>query len=145
MNALILVLTFITMEAVAWLTHKYVMHGFLWTLHEDHHTGKSGRFEKNDLFFLIFAIPGFLCTYNGALQGFNFLFWIGIGICLYGFAYFVVHEVFIHQRFSWLKKTNNFYFLTIRRVHKLHHKNNQKHNGAFFGMLWVPLNFLRNK
>ena len=145
MYFLIVLITFVVMECVAWLSHKYIMHGFLWSLHKDHHTESKGVFEKNDLFFLIFAIPGFLFTYNGALQGFNYLFWIGIGVCLYGLAYFIVHEIFIHQRFSLLKKTNNPYFKSIRRVHKLHHKNNQKQNGVYFGMLWVPFSFLLNK
>ena len=46
------------MEAITWLTHKYVMHGFLWYLHEDHHQPKyKSLFEKNDLFFVIFASP----------------------------------------------------------------------------------------
>ena len=33
----IVFITFVFMEFVAWATHKYVMHGFLWYLHEDHH------------------------------------------------------------------------------------------------------------
>ncbi|PIE48407.1 MAG: beta-carotene hydroxylase [Flavobacteriales bacterium] len=36
---LITLVTFVLMEGVTWLTHRYVMHGFLWYLHEDHHTG----------------------------------------------------------------------------------------------------------
>ena len=55
---------FFMMEGVAWFTHKYVMHGFLWALHKDHHTHEnSGFIEKNDSFFLIFATPGILCTF----------------------------------------------------------------------------------
>ncbi len=50
---------FFMMEAVTWLTHKFVMHGFLWYLHEDHHQKQPGFFEKNDAFFVIFAIPSF--------------------------------------------------------------------------------------
>ena len=30
---LVLVGTFVVMEGITWLTHKYVMHGFLWYLH----------------------------------------------------------------------------------------------------------------
>jgi len=30
-------ITFLAMEWVAWAAHKYIMHGFLWNLHEDHH------------------------------------------------------------------------------------------------------------
>ena len=50
--ALILIGTFVLMEGVTWLTHKYVMHGFLWNLHEDHHRPRPGIFEKNDAFFV---------------------------------------------------------------------------------------------
>lgn len=34
---LIFLATFCFMEFMAWFTHKYVMHGFLWSLHKDHH------------------------------------------------------------------------------------------------------------
>ena len=48
----ITLITIVIMEAITWLTHKYVMHGFLWFLHKDHHQPKySSWFEKNDLFF----------------------------------------------------------------------------------------------
>ncbi|MEO5646949.1 MAG: beta-carotene hydroxylase, partial [Chitinophagaceae bacterium] len=57
---LIMLSTFLTMEGITWLTHKYVMHGFLWYLHEDHHKPGKGFFEKNDAFFLIFSIPSWL-------------------------------------------------------------------------------------
>ena len=33
----IVLLTFVFMEFVAWFSHKYIMHGFLWSLHKDHH------------------------------------------------------------------------------------------------------------
>lgn len=32
--------TFFFMEFMAWFSHKYIMHGFLWVLHEDHHKKK---------------------------------------------------------------------------------------------------------
>jgi len=48
-NLLIVIGAFISMEAVAWLTHKYVMHGFLWYLHRDHHQKEPGFFEKISL------------------------------------------------------------------------------------------------
>ena len=37
MYALITLGVFITMEGITWCTHKYVMHGFGWFLHKDHH------------------------------------------------------------------------------------------------------------
>ena len=44
------VVAFLFMEGVAWFTHKYVMHGFLWVWHRSHHTPRTGMFELNDLF-----------------------------------------------------------------------------------------------
>ena len=133
------------MEGVAWFTHKYVMHGFLWVLHKDHHDRSNhSPFEKNDFFFLIFALPGSLFIILGSQIGTDFfLFWIGIGITLYGAAYFFVHDLFIHQRVKVLKKTKNPYLLGIRRGHKVHHKQLDKEDGECFGMLIVPLKYFK--
>lgn len=143
-NLTTVLITFIIMEVVAWATHKYVMHGFLWFLHRDHHQVDHNKItQKNDWFFLIFAIPGAnLIIFNSS--DLNIGFFIGIGITLYGLAYFIVHEIFIHQRIKILKKTNSKYFLAIRRAHKIHHKNLHKENGSCFGMLIVPFKFLKN-
>jgi beta-carotene 3-hydroxylase len=135
--SLVALLVFILMEAVTWLTHKYVMHGFLWHLHEDHHKKGPGFFEKNDAFFLIFAIPSFLSILLGKIYGNYWAMSIGIGIMLYGFAYFIVHEVIIHQRFKWFTRSNNRYVKTIRWAHKMHHKHLEKEAGESFGMLYV--------
>ena len=43
------------MEFVAWATHKYVMHGFLWVLHADHHRPSHRGLQKNDWFSVFFA------------------------------------------------------------------------------------------
>lgn len=138
-SILIIFTTFWAMEFVAWATHKYVMHGFLWNLHRDHHqVDKHKKFEKNDAFFLIFAIPGAAFMMLG-----SYFLSIGIGITLYGLAYFIIHEVFIHQRIKLLRNTNSRYFKAIRRAHKIHHKNLSKENGSCFGMLIVPLKYLQ--
>lgn len=72
MNILITILTFIFMEGTTWLIHKYVMHGFLWVLHRDHHDhSNSGALEKNDYFFVIFALPTIALMYFGSLKGYN--------------------------------------------------------------------------
>jgi len=129
--------TFCLMEGITWLTHKYVMHGFLWNLHEDHHQPHDNIFEKNDAFFLIFAIPSWLCIMLG-LQHNNYLAaGIGFGIAMYGFAYFIVHEVIIHQRIKWFTRSNNRYIKAIRWAHKMHHKHLYKQDGESFGMLIV--------
>ncbi|WP_417264702.1 beta-carotene hydroxylase [Brumimicrobium sp.] len=144
MNILIVITVFFAMEGATWLIHKYVMHGFLWSLHADHHDHSTeGPFEKNDYFFLIFALPVIAVMYYGSTQGFNYIFYIGLGIALYGMAYFFVHDIFIHQRFSFLKNTKNPYLLAIRRAHKQHHKHLGKHEGECFGFLWVPVKYFK--
>ena len=145
-DILIVLAAFLTMEAVAWFTHKYIMHGLLWRLHKDHHRKESsGFFEHNDFFFLIFALPGILALYLGSRNDLNYLFWIGLGITLYGFAYFLVHDIFIHQRFKFLRNANNSYFKALRRAHKMHHKHLDKEDGECFGMLWVPRKYFNTK
>ena len=87
------------MEFVAWATHKYVMHGFLWSLHSDHHKKDHyGFLERNDAFFLIFAVPAIILFLYGVRGGIGDVrIWIAVGITLYGMAYFLVHDIFIHQ------------------------------------------------
>ena len=143
-NLLIVVATFFFMEFVAWFTHKYVMHGFLWILHRDHHRPEPGFFEKNDAFFLIFAIPAITLILFGASNGFmDVRVWMGFGITLYGLCYFFVHDIFIHQRAKWLRRTDNIYFRAIRKAHKVHHKHRGKEEGECFGMLFVPFKYFK--
>ncbi|WP_335964659.1 beta-carotene hydroxylase [Galbibacter sp. PAP.153] len=141
---LVTVLVFCFMEAVTWCTHKYVMHGFMWYFHEDHHRpGYPHVFEKNDFFFVIFATPSILLFYFGAYNGLNVLFFIGLGILMYGIAYFLVHDVLIHQRFKWFKNTKNKYLRGLRKAHKIHHKHLGKESGECFGMLYVPRKYFK--
>jgi len=136
--------TFLAMEFVAWFAHKYVMHGFLWYLHKDHHQHEPGFWEKNDAFFLIFAIPSASCYIIGsAVAGMFPLFFVGVGISLYGIAYFLVHDIFIHQRFKIFTRTKNKYLKAIRKAHKVHHKHLGPDEGECFGMLVVPPKYIK--
>ena len=133
-HILVFILTFCIMEFMAWFTHKYVMHGFLWSLHADHHKkDHDSWFERNDAFFIFYAVVSigcFLLWQNGILEiGLS----IGLGIFAYGLAYFIVHDIFIHQRIRFLSKTKNSYLLAIRRAHKQHHKHVGKERGECFG------------
>jgi beta-carotene 3-hydroxylase len=136
--------TFSIMEFNAWWMHRYVMHGFLWNLHEDHHHKKSDSwFEKNDWFFVFYAVISIaLKVAHSELD----LWWalpLSAGILAYGIAYFVVHDVFIHQRFKWLRKADNKYARGVRRAHKMHHKHRGKAEGENFGMLVVPFKYFK--
>ena len=141
---LILLGTFCFMEYMAWFTHKYVMHGFLWSLHKDHHIkDHKSWFERNDVFFIFYASLSMSCIVFSSELDIWFLKPIGFGIMLYGFTYFLVHDIFIHQRFKIFRKANNTYAKGIRRAHKIHHKHIGKHKGECFGMLWVPIKYFK--
>ncbi|MBL6875122.1 MAG: sterol desaturase family protein [Flavobacteriales bacterium] len=140
----IIIITFFAMELVAWATHKYLMHGLLWKLHKDHHVvDKNKKFQKNDFFFLIFAIPSMILIYIGYEYD-NISLFFGLGIALYGLGYFIVHEIIIHQRLRFFKKSNNSYIKSIRMAHKVHHKTLGKHGASSFGMLIVSKKYFKS-
>ncbi len=134
------------MEFMAWFTHKYVMHGFLWSLHKDHHKkDHDSWFERNDVFFIFYAVVSIGCFLLWKYD----IFWaglpIGIAIFAYGLSYFLVHDIFIHQRFKLFRNANNWYAKGVRRAHKMHHKHIGKEDGECFGMLFVPLKYFKQK
>jgi beta-carotene 3-hydroxylase len=131
-------LAFLLMEGIAWTAHKYLMHGPLWGLHDDHHRGGYHPFQKNDSFFLIFAVPCWLSTMFGLMYQQYWLFFFGLGIFLYGICYFLVHDVIIHQRFKWFTRSEIRYIKVLRWAHKMHHKHTGKEAGESFGLLIVP-------
>lgn len=141
--SLTVIATFFFMEFMAWFTHKYIMHGIMWYFHRDHHQHEPGFFEKNDVFFLIFAIPSWLCIMLGMMNANYYSVAIGAGIAVYGLSYFLMHDVFIHQRFKWFRNTNNSYLLALRKAHKIHHKHLGKEDGEVFGMLIVPIKYYK--
>jgi beta-carotene 3-hydroxylase len=138
--------TFFFMEFMAWFTHKYVMHGFLWSLHKDHHHKDHGSWwERNDLFFIFYALVSIGCFLLWQYENIWFTLPIGLGILAYGIAYFTVHDIFIHQRFKIFRNADNWYAKGIRRAHKIHHKHLGKEEGENFGMLMVPFKYFKQK
>lgn len=139
-----LILAFLFMEFAAWFSHKFIMHGFLWTVHRDHHQPTGKKFQKNDLFFLIFAIPSWLCIMLGFIYQAPFSIGFGFGIAAYGLTYFLIHDVLIHRRFNWLDNTKLKYFKAIQKAHRDHHKHPGKEDGECFGMLIVPKKYFQS-
>ncbi|MBW1294575.1 beta-carotene hydroxylase [Aquimarina litoralis] len=136
--------TFCIMEFMAWFTHKYIMHGFLWSLHKDHHhKNHNSWWERNDLFFVFYAAVSMIFFMSHD----PITFWmgeaIGFGILAYGIAYFIVHDIFIHQRFKLFRNANHWYARGVRRAHKIHHKHLKKDKGECYGMLIVPFKYFK--
>lgn len=140
LSAIVIVIaTIAAMEAVAWASHKYVMHGFGWSWHRDHHEPHGNRFEKNDLYALIgaglsismFALGSPLVMGEGAWEPGT---WIGLGILGYGIIYTLIHDGLVHQRwFRVIPKRG--YAKRLVQAHKLHHATLSKEGGVSFGFV----------
>ena len=136
-NILIVLIVFLIMEGVAFYTHKYVMHGYLWYLHKSHHRPREGMFEKNDWFVVLFAIPSILCIYSGYHND-TALLWVGVGIACYCPAYFIFHDIIVHRRIKIKYKFSSRYMKRMIRAHQLHHSTSEKDDALSFGFLYVP-------
>ena len=141
-NIGIVLITFLAMEGMAWIMHKYVLHGFLWVLHKSHHTRHNHAFELNDLFFAYYGVLAMLFFIFGS-EPLDYRFWIGAGITLYGVAYFLIHDVFIHRRLKLFGKSSNVYLKALNIAHKVHHSTYGKYGSESFGMLWVAPQYFR--
>ena len=125
------------MEGVAYLTHRYLMHGPLWFLHESHHRPNPGRFEWNDLFGMFFALPSIVLIYLGT-HGYPALLWVGLGMTAYGVAYFGFHDVIVHRRLPLRLHPKGHYLRRIIQAHLVHHKTHGRDGAVSFGFLYAP-------
>jgi beta-carotene 3-hydroxylase len=140
LNIGIVLVVAVGMEFVAWFTHKYVMHGFLWYLHEDHHRPHEGRFEKNDWFAIFFAILSMATVIPGAYFQIWPLMSFGIGMTLYGVGYMVFHDLLFHKRLKkWIKvwPPKWVYMQRIIKAHRIHHSSTDQGSEKAFGFLFA--------
>jgi len=137
---LAVIVAFLFMEFTAWFTHKYVMHGFLWVLHKDHHYPTGKKMQLNDLFALIFAVPSIILIISGSMNQFGWGFWTGIGIAAYGIAYFVFHDLLVHRRLPLFKKVTSSFLRAIITAHYDHHSGKENYGFIFF----IPWRYFGN-
>ena len=127
---IIVLVAFVAMEGVSYLAHRFVMHGFGMGWHRSHHSARVSRFEKNDLFPVMFAAVTVLAMAAGAtLPSLHGLYLTGIGVTLYGAAYAFVHDVYIHGRLGRLPVVAPLEWL--KDAHAIHHR----FGGEPYGML----------
>lgn len=137
--SLIVVGTFLFWEFVAWFTHKYIMHGILWTWHKSHHTVHDHTLERNDLFALVFSIPSIALIYYASLVIYNpYLIAVGVGIFCYGAFYLVFHDIIVHQRMKWRPQKRSRYLQRMIHAHYIHHAKHTKEGCEAFGFLIAP-------
>ena len=132
-------LTVAAMEGVAYVAHRWVMHGFGWFLHESHHRPRTGNWELNDWYAVIFATPSIILLVFGVSMGWWPGFtWIGAGIAAYGAIYFGFHDVIVHQRVRLRWLPDSAYLRRIISAHRLHHVVETKHGTVSYGFLVAP-------
>lgn len=135
----LLLATIAAMEAVAWASHKYVMHGFAWAWHRDHHEPHGHALERNDRFALVGAalsIALFALGSEWAMRGEAWWpgTWLGLGVLGYGAIYTLVHDGLVHQRwFCWVPKSG--YARRLVQAHHLHHASVGRGGGVSFGFV----------
>lgn len=136
---LIVIGTFLFMEGVAWFTHKYIMHGFMWTWHRSHHTVHKHFFERNDFFALVFSVPSIVLLAIGfGDESLSILKYVGFGIMGYGIFYSIFHDIIVHRRIKIKFKARSSYMKRIMNAHYFHHKKHSKEEGEAFGFLYAP-------
>lgn len=118
------------MEAVSYLTHRFVMHGFGIGLHRSHHQPSDGGFERNDLYPLMFSSIAVMAFGFGTAMASRTLVLMGAGITLYGVSYLFVHEIYIHRRLPLVSRQYRL-LEWLKRSHRIHHL----YGGEPYGML----------
>jgi beta-carotene 3-hydroxylase len=129
----IVIATILAMEFVAWSSHKYIMHGWGWGWHRDHHEPHDGFLERNDLFGVVGAVVAISMFAIGHYYS-EPLWWAAMGITAYGVIYTAIHDGLVHQRFfRWVPKRG--YAKRLVQAHKLHHATASKEGGVSFGFV----------
>jgi beta-carotene 3-hydroxylase len=139
LGVLLFLATVTAMEGFAYVMHRWVMHGFGWFLHASHHVPRTGRWELNDLYAVIFAIPSIVLLLGGVQLGWWWgSTWIGAGIAAYGAIYFGFHDVIVHRRVPVRYLPRSSYMKRIVQAHRLHHAVETRRGTVSFGFLWAP-------
>ena len=128
--------TFFGMELFANLMHRFIMHGPLWVLHKSHHEPRHTKFELNDLFGIVFAVPSVLLIYFGT-RGQPILLAIGVGMAAYGLVYWGFHDVLVHRRVPHRWMPEGGYLRRIIQAHHIHHADRTREGAESFGFLYA--------
>ncbi|MGI8757918.1 MAG: sterol desaturase family protein [Acidimicrobiales bacterium] len=119
---MLVVVAFVGMEALVYVSHRFLMHGPGMPIHKSHHQRRpEPGFEANDLYPLMgsaLAMSAFGVGLN--VGGLAPLVPMAIGLTLYGAAYFFVHDVYIHRRLPWFS-AEVAVLERLKEAHRIHH------------------------
>lgn len=133
----VVVSTVASMEFVAAALHRHVMHGFGWGWHQSHHVRRQGLLEANDLYAVVFAALSVVLFV--AASWYPLLWWVGLGMVIYGSLYALLHDVLVHRRLHFLRSPpKNAYLKRLVQAHRLHHAVRERNGAVSFGFLYAP-------
>ena len=115
----------VAMEAWAALLHGRVWHRVLWPVHASHHRRRRGTFETNDLLSALHAPIAIGLVVHGCQEAPGatraLTLGAGYGMTLFGLAYIVCHDGFVHRRLPVRFLQRFSYFARVARAHRAHH------------------------
>ncbi len=130
-------LTVISMELFVTWFHKHFMHGLGWAWHKSHHQPQpDSHFEMNDWYAVIFGIATVILFIVGDSR--EWLWWVALGITLYGLLYGLVHDVLVHHRLPLKWSPTHPYLRRLINAHHMHHIFRERKGGVSFGFLYAP-------
>ena len=129
---IVIAISFIGMELISYLIHRFIYHKILWAIHKSHHSPRTGPFELNDVFPLIFAALSVVLMALGLRQeGASDLLATSIGIMAYGSIYFIVHDLYVHRRVKAIRLRIPL-LLPLKKAHAIHHRYGEEPYGLLF-------------
>lgn len=123
------------MEWFAAWSHEHIMHGWGWGWHKSHHEPNDGVLEKNDLYAVFFAAFSIVLYVAG-----NWLWplwWVALGITIYGVLYFFMHDGLVHQRWPFKYVPRKGYLKRVYQAHRLHHAVKGRDGCVSFGFVYA--------
>lgn len=124
------------MEPWARVLHGRLWHRSMWSVHRSHHERRRGRFERNDILSATHAPAAAALVMIGCnLHGIAAAVCIGVGagMTLFGIAYVLVHDGFVHGRLPLRFLGRTAYFRRVREAHSVHHARGEEPFGFFRG------------
>jgi beta-carotene 3-hydroxylase len=135
MTILLVLLTALAMEPFSAGVHRYIGHGVAWPLHKSHHEGPVTGPEANDVIPAVSAaLTIAMFALGTARPGLGVLVPIAAGATIYGAAYFLVHDCYIHRRVPLLPRCVGW-LEPFKAAHLVHHRTGTGHWGIFSAII----------
>lgn len=134
--ALLVVGTVVFMEWFAAWSHEHIMHGWGWGWHKSHHEPHDEALEENDLYAVVFGVFAVFLFWVGATW-FWPIWWIAVGISIYGILYFFFHDGLVHQRWPFKYLPRKGYLKRVYQAHRLHHAVEGRDGCVSFGFVYA--------